>query len=238
MKIHNRFLLLAGALGLASFVQAGIINYGAGNISDTINTAGWKCTVDHGNWIFNAGVVKPGVSSCNPIGAPTPIYPQEVSPASTKPTMTHRWWGSISFMGEMKVGASTDAGYITPDPITARITERGVRILGIPGGLRTGTNDTLYSIPDPFSEVFDGIAVGNTAYSNMEAFLKDFSDGSVTVQWKSGSTAVMEATFVHGSPYVYFTALQGNFVLRTKAADKRGTSGKVDWFCCFKPRLQ
>lgn len=219
MKIHNRFLLLAGALGLASFVQAGINNYGAGNISDTINTASWKCTVDYGNWIFNAGVVKPGVSSCNPIGVPTPIYPQEVSPASTKPTMTHRWWGSIPFMGEMKVGVSTDAGYITPDPITARITERGVRILGIPGGLRTGTNDTLYSIPDPFSEVFDGIAVGNTAYSNMEAFLKDFSDGSVTVQWKSGSTAVMEATFVHGSPYVYFTALQGNLVIRTKAAD-------------------
>lgn len=219
MKRFNRVLLLLGALGFAHASQAAILNYGAGNISDTINTAGWKCTVDYGNWIHNAGVVKPGVSSCNPIGAPTPIYPQEVSPASTKPTMTHRWWGSIPFLGEMKVGVSTDAGYITPDPITARITERGVRILGIPGGLRTGTNDTIYAIPDPFSEVFDGIAVGNSAYSNLEAFLKDYSDGSVTVQWKSGSTAVMEATFVHGSPYVYFTALQGNLVVRTKSAD-------------------
>lgn len=219
MKRFNRVLLLLGALGFAHASQSAILNYGAGNISDTINTAGWKCTVDYGNWIHNAGVVKPGVSSCNPIGAPTPIYPQEVSPASTKPTMTHRWWGSIPFMGEMRVGASTDSGYITPDPITARITERGVRILGIPGGLRTGTNDTLYSIPDPFSEVFDGIAVGNSAYSNLDAFLKDYSDGSVTVQWKSGATAVMEATFVHGSPYVYFTALQGNLVVRTKSAD-------------------
>lgn len=219
MKRFNRVLLLLGALGFAHASHSAILNYGAGNISDTINTAGWKCTVDHGNWIHNAGVVKPGVSSCSPIGAPTPIYPQEVSPASTKPTMTHRWWGSIPFMGEMKVGAPTDSGYITPDPITARITERGVRILGIPGGLRTGTNDTLYSIPDPFSEVFDGIAVGNSAYSNLEAFLKDYSDGSVTVQWKSGATAVMEATFVHGSPYVYFTALQGNLVVRTKSAD-------------------
>ena len=219
MKRFNRVLLLLGALGFAHASQAAIINYGAGNISDTINTAGWKCTVDYGNWIHNAGVVKPGVSSCNPIGAPTPIYPQEVSPANGKPTMTHRWWGSIPFMGEMKVGVSTDAGYITPDPITARITERGVRLLGIPGGLRTGTNDTIYAIPDPFSEVFDGIAVGNSAYSNLEAFLKDYSDGSVTVQWKSGSTAVMEATFVHGSPYVYFTALQGNLVVRTKSAD-------------------
>ncbi|WP_039912280.1 glycosyl hydrolase [Cellvibrio mixtus] len=219
MNRFKRALLLLGALGFAHAGQAAIITYGAGNISDTINTAGWKCTVDYGNWIHNAGVVKPGVSSCNPIGAPTPIYPQEVSPASTKPTMTHRWWGSIPFVGEMKVGVSTDAGYITPDPITARITERGVRLLGIPGGLRTGTNDTIYAIPDPFSEVFDGIAIGNSAYSNLDAFLKDYSDGSVTVQWKSGSTAVMEATFVHGSPYVYFTALQGNLVVRTKSAD-------------------
>ncbi len=220
--IMNRFkraLLLLGVLGFAQASHAAILNYGAGNISDTINTAGWKCTVDYGNWIHNAGVVKPGVSSCNPIGAPTPIYPQKVSPATTKPTMTHRWWGSISFMGEMKVGASTDSGYITPDPITARITDRGVRLLGIPGGLRTGTNDTIYAIPDPFSEVFDGIAIGNSAYSNLDAFLKDYSDGSVTVQWNSGSTPVMEATFVHGSPYVYFTALQGNLVVRTKAAD-------------------
>jgi endo-1,3(4)-beta-glucanase len=219
MNRFNRVLLLLGALGIAHASQAAIINYGAGNISDTINTAGWKCTVDYGNWIHNAGVVKPGVSSCNPIGAPTPIYPQKVAPATSKPTMTHRWWGSIPFMGEMKVGVSTDAGYITPDPITARITERGVRLLGIPGGLRTGTNETIYAIPDPFSEVFDGIAVGNSSYSNLEAFLKDYSDGSVTVQWKSGNTAVMEATFVHGSPYVYFTALQGNLVVRTKAGD-------------------
>jgi endoglucanase Acf2 len=219
MKRFNRVLLLLGALGFAHASQAAILPYGAGNISDTINSASWKCTVDYGNWIHNAGVVKPGVSSCNPIGAPTQLYPQKVAPASTKPTMTHRWWGSIPFMGEMKVGASSDSGYITPDPITARITERGVRILGIPAGLRTGTNETIYSIPDPFSEVFDGIAVGNSAYSNLDAFLKDYSDGSVTVQWKSGATAVMEATFVHGSPYVYFTALQGNLVIRTKSAD-------------------
>ncbi|ACE83197.1 glucan endo-1,3-beta-glucanase, putative, glu81A [Cellvibrio japonicus Ueda107] len=219
MKKFNKLLLLLGVLGLAQAGQAAIINYGAGNISDTVNTAGWKCVVDYGNWIYNAGVVKPGVSSCNPIGAPTPIYPQKVAPATTKPTMTHRWWGSVSFMGEMRIGATTDSAYITPDPITARITERGVRLLGIPGGLRVNGNEYTYPIPDPFSEVFDGIAVGNSSYNNLDAFLKDYSDGSVTVQWRSGSTAVMEATFVHGSPYVYFTALQGNLVVRTKAGD-------------------
>jgi len=219
MKMLKNALLVWGAVALAPVCSATITHYGAGNITDAANPEGYKCAVDHGNWIYNAGIVKPGVSSCSPIGAPTPIYPQKVAPATGKHTMTHRWWGSISFMGEMKVGDPNGAGYITPDPMTARITERGVRILGIPGGLRTSPTATQYSIPDPFNEVFDGIAVGNTEYNNLEAYLKDYSDGSVTVQWNSGSTPVMEATFVHGSPYAYFTALKGNLQLRTKAVD-------------------
>lgn len=215
----RQVLFLLGTLSFIPASEAALSYYGAGNISDSANPAGYKCAVDNGNWIYSAGVVKPGVSSCNPIGTPTPIYPQKVAPATTKPTMTHRWWGSISFLGEMKVGASTDAAYITPDPMTARITDRGARVLSIPGGLRSSATNTQYSIPDPFSEVFDGLAVGNTAYANMDAYLKDYSDGSVTVQWQSAGTPVMEATFVHGSPYAYFTALQGDLVIRTKAAD-------------------
>lgn len=217
IKIKALFLLMS--LGLAHTGYAALINYGAGNISDTINPASYKCVVDHGTWIHNAGVVQPGVNGCNPIGAPTPLTPQLVSPAADGLTMTHRWWGSIPFIGEMKVGDGAGAGHITPDPLTARITDRGVRIMGIPGGLRAGTNDYIYAIPDAVSEVFDGIAIGNTASSALDAYLKDYSDGSVTVQWNNGSTPVMEATFVHGSPYVYFTALQGELVIRTKGAD-------------------
>ena len=157
---------------LAPSAFANVTPYGAGNITDAPNPAGYKCATDHGYWMYNAGLVKPGVSSCNPIGSPTPIYPQLVVPAADKHTMTHRWWGSISFMGEMKVGDPNGAGYITPDPMTARITDRGVRIMGIPGGLRTNPTATQYSIPDPFNEVFDGIAVGNSDYSNLEAYLK------------------------------------------------------------------
>jgi endo-1,3(4)-beta-glucanase len=216
MKTSTR-LLLAGLASLSTAVQAALIPFGAGNISDTINPASAKCVVDNGNWIYNAGVVKPGVSSCKPIGTPTPLLPQKVGPAATQPTMTHRWWGSVPFLGEMKTGASSDAAYLTPDPITARISERGARLLGIPAGLRALTNDTLYAIPDPFSEVFDGLAVGNSAFNQLDAYLKNHSDGSVTVQWNSANTPVMEATFVQGSPYVYFTALQGQLVIRTKA---------------------
>src|SRR4051812_912412 len=131
MRMINRVLLLLGSIALAQTSQAALTNYGAGNISDSANTAGWKCTVDHGNWIYNAGVVQPGVSSCSPIGTPTAIFPQKVAPATSKPTMTHRWWGSISFLGEMTVGDSNKAGYITPDPMTARINNMGVRIMGI-----------------------------------------------------------------------------------------------------------
>lgn len=225
MKTLSKLLWLGAALSAAPLAQAGFTNYGAGNISDTINPAGYGCTVDHGTWIHNAGVVEPGVSSCDPIGAPTPLHPQLVAPAANGPTMTHRWWGSVSFYGEMTIGDPADSAYITPDPVTARISNRGARILSIPAGLQTLDNQTVYQIPDPFSEVFDGIAVGNTAYSDMEAFLKDYSDGSVTVQWRSGATPVMEATFVYGSPFVYFDLLAGQFAVRTKAADggEKGT---------------
>ena len=207
-----------------------ITAYGAGSISDTINPASYRCVVDFGNWIYNAGVVEPAIPACNaasgiPTGTPTPRYPQLTGPAANNPTPTHKWWGSIPFLGEMTVGDPNDAAYITPDPITARITDRGVRVMGIPSGLAPSNDGFLYSIPDPFSEVFDGIAIGNSNFSNMDAFLKDHSDGSVTVEWQSGGVAVMEATFVHGSPYVYIKAYQGDLAVRTLRTDggEKGT---------------
>jgi hypothetical protein len=55
-----------------------ITAYGAGSISDTINPASYRCVVDFGNWIYNAGVVQPGIDACNdstgiPTGTPTPV---------------------------------------------------------------------------------------------------------------------------------------------------------------------
>ena len=198
--------------------------YGAGTIADQINPSSYRCVFDYGNWIYNAGVVEPGISACNtatgiPTGTPVPRSPQLTEPASLKPTATHRWWGSVPFLGEMRIGEPTDAAYITPDPLMARISERGVRIMGIPGGLSIRTDGFLYDPPDPFSEVFDGIAVGNTEYSNLDAFMKDSSDGAVTVEWRSGQTPVMDAVFVHGSPHVYFTVFDGQMVLRTLRED-------------------
>lgn len=202
-----------------------ITAYGAGSIADAINPASYGCVYDYGNWIYNAGVVEPGVSGCDPIGAPTYRTPQVVGEAASVPTPTHKWWGSVSFLGEMKIGDPAGAGYITPDPITARISNKGVRIMGIPNGLGAQGNQFIYSVPDPFSEVFDGIAVANSDYANLEAYLKSYSDGTATVQWQSGNLPVMLATFVHGSPYVFFKAYRGNMVLRTKAADggEKGT---------------
>ena len=207
-----------------------ITAYGAGSISDTINPASYRCVVDFGNWIYNAGVVEPAIPACNgatgiPTGEPTARSPQLTGPAALDPTPTHRWWGSIPFLGEMTIGDANDAAYITPDPMTARVTNRGFRVMGIPSGLATSGDGFLYSIPDPFNEVFDGIAIGNTDFANMDAFLKDHSDGSVTVEWQSGGEPVMEATFVHGSPYAYVTAFQGGLVVRTLRTDggEKGT---------------
>ena len=202
-----------------------VIPYGAGSIGDTIYTSNHRCKFDYGQWVENAGVISTESAvqarGCNqstgiPTGNITKLYPQLAGPAANKPTQTHKWWGSLSFLGEMTVGDANDAAYITPDPISARITNKGVRVGSIPAGMRIiHGGQYYYPIPDHAGEVFDGIAVGNSSYSNLEAYTKDFSEGSVTVIWKSGNTDVMEATFVHGSPYVYFKAYAGNLVVRS-----------------------
>ena len=201
-----------------------ITAYGAGSISDTINPDSYRCVYDFGNFIYNAGVVRPEIDSCNtatgiPTGTPIRLSPQLTGPAATKPTPTHKWWGSVPFLGEMRTGDPGSAGYITPDPITARVSERGIRLLGIPAGLGASADGFGYAIPDPFAEVFDGIAIGNSEYSVLDAYLKDHSDGSVTIEWQAAGVAVMEATLVHGSPYVYVKAFRGDPVVRTLRAD-------------------
>jgi len=206
------------------------IPFGAGSVSDTINSASYRCVVDYGNWIYNAGVVEPGIDGCDgssgvPSGTPTPLLPQITGEALNRPIPTHKWWGSVPFVGEMTVGDSSKAAYITPDPIRARISNTGARVSGIPSSFKSLGNFPRYDGPAPFDEVFEGVAIANSVFSDMDAFLKDHSDGSVTVQWKSGTTEVMDATFVHGSPYVYFKIHQGNALLRTLREDggEKGT---------------
>jgi endoglucanase Acf2 len=214
----------AGA-GIEPPTEYNVIPYGAGSIGDTIYASNHRCKSDYGQWVENAGVISTEHEvqkrGCNqstgiPTGNVTKLYPHLAGPAADKPTQTHKWWGSVSFLGDMTVGDAGDSAYITPDPISARINNKGVRVGSIPGGMRLiHGGQYYYPIPAHADEVFDGIAVGNSSYSNLEAYTKDFSEGSVTVLWKSGNTDVMEATFVHGSPYVYFKAYTGNLVVRT-----------------------
>ncbi|MDD1779771.1 PEGA domain-containing protein [Enterovibrio sp. ZSDZ35] len=206
-------------------VETDVTAYGAGNVANTFNPNGYRCTVDHGFWVSNAGVVEPGVPSCDNIGTPKKRYPQVVPEIAHEPIATHKWWGSVSFLGEMRIGDPNNAGYITPDPITARISERGARIMGIPNALQGQGNLFQYVVPDPFNEVFDGIAIANSKHNDMQGYLKDHSDGAMTVEWRSGSTPVMEATFVHGSPYAYFKSYDGDFQIKTTSTDgfQKGT---------------
>lgn len=209
-----------------------LTSMGAGSYSDTINVASYRCVYDYGNWIYNAGMVEPAIGGCNtdtgvPVGNPIPIQPQRVAPATESPLPTHKWWGSVSFMGEMTIGDPNDAAYITPDPIIARITNKGFRAMGIPGGLKVNGKDYNYPVPDPFAEVFDGIAIAHSSNQDMEAYLKDHSDASVTVQWQSNSTPMLEATFVHGSPYVFINVFEGNLIIKTLREDG-GEKGTFD----------
>ena len=219
----------SGGSSIEPPTEYNVLDYGAGSIGDTIYASNHRCKEDFGQWVENAGVISTDHEvqkrGCNqstgiPTGNITKLYPHLAGPAADKPTQTHKWWGSVSFLGEMTVNDPNDSAYITPDPISARINNKGVRIGSIPSGLQvTGPGQYYYPIPGHEFEVFDGIAVGNSLHSNLEAYTKDYSEGSVTVIWKSGNTDVMEATFVHGSPYVYFKAYSGNLELRTLRQD-------------------
>ncbi|MEZ9540617.1 glycosyl hydrolase [Vibrio sp. 10N.286.48.C11] len=199
--------------------------FGAGNVATKFNPLSYGCTTDYGHWIHSAGVVSPAVAGCDsngrPIGEAQPVIPQVTGKAATQPVQAHRWWGSLSFMGEMQIGNPNHAGYLTPDPMLVRITNTGVRILGIPSGLRgVGADIFQYQIPDPFAETFDGVTITNTEHDQLEAKLQDASDGSVTVEWQTPEdTPVMEATFVHGSPYAFFKVYSGKAELHTFRPD-------------------
>jgi endoglucanase Acf2 len=205
-------------------LQADTILVGSGSIAEQANPEGYICTNDNGSWIHNAGVVEPAITGCDdvagPIGTPTPLLPHLTGPAAQKHTGTHRWWGSVSFYGEMPIGDSSKAGYITPDPISARLSDRGFRVGSIPGGMKSlnSGHGQLYEIPDPFSEVFDGLGFVNSQYQQMTASLYDYSDGSVTVEWRQEGAVIMRATFVHGSPYVFIRVLKGQLEIKSKAA--------------------
>lgn len=191
---------------------------GLGSYSDTINPASYKCVEDYGAWLYNAGVIPfTNLGTCDNVANANPVkrLPQLGGDAAQMHTMTHRWWGSLSFIGEMRTGDANGAAYITPDPFIARISERGLRVMGIPTGLSAGPGGFGYTIPDPFSEVFDGAAIGNSAHSNMDAKLHDYSEGAVTAGWYDGNTLVMEATFVYGSPYIFFEVFSGQPQIKT-----------------------
>ena len=209
-------------------VPYNLTTMGLGSYSDTINPASYKCVEDYGAWLFNAGVIPfTNIGTCDNVASAQPVKrsPQLAGDAAQTHTMTHRWWGSVSFIGEMRIGDPGGAGYITPDPFIARLTERGMRVMGIPTGLSANAAGFGYTIPDPFAEVFDGAAIGNSAHSNMEAKLLDYSEGAITAGWYDGPTLVMEATFVYGSPYIFFEVYSGSPQIKTWPEAQPGQRG-------------
>lgn len=223
-----------GSSGGGNTVDYQIIEHGSGSISTAINSESYRCgSNENATWVWNAGVVNDFIDSCNndtgkPISTPIKRIPQVVEPAANKKLATHRWWGSIPFIGETQISDNPDnvsPAHITPDPIRARVSNVGARIMGIPGGYKLMNTEICancypqYNGPVWSAEVEDGIAVANSNHQNMDAFLKDYSDGSVTVLWRSNDTDVMEATFVHGSPYIYFKVYDGSPIIKTKSED-------------------
>ena len=205
--------------------------HGAGSVGNHISPQSYQCEpADSGGRLQSAGVVHPEVPSCEGLVRPSARQPQMLPPASRKPVMAHRWWGNVTFFGAHAIGDAEGIGHITPDPIMARITERGARIMGIPVGLEVQEDGVTYPVPEPLEEVYDGIALANSLYADLDAFVRDYSDASVTVEWRDGHRPVMAATFVQGLPYVYLSVYRGELVLRTHApqGDRAGIFHEED----------
>ena len=134
-----------GGSGGGNTADYEIINYGAGSISTAINTESYKCgSNENATWIWNAGVVYDFIDSCNnntgkPISAPVKRIPQVVEPVADKKLATHRWWGSIPFIGETQISDNPDnvsPAHISADPIRARVSNLGAKLMGIPSGYK------------------------------------------------------------------------------------------------------
>ena len=103
-------------------------------------------------------------------------------------TMTHRWWGSLSFIGEMRTGDANGAAYITPDPIyCATQSERGAR-LWVSHRVCLLMQVALVT---PFltrsPRCLMVLRLANNAHSNMDAKLHDYSEGAITAGWYDGN---------------------------------------------------
>lgn len=217
--IFSIFLLFS-----ANFANSNPIPFGAGDVSDRIHEKSYGCA--QGGWMYAAGLVENAIADCDPtgdangipIGDPVKRIPQVIDKAAEKPVGTHRWWGSLSFYGEMKNGNVGDEAAISPDPLITRISDSGIRISSIPNGLQLHAEKKVaYHMGLPFDEIFEGVAIANSQHSKLNAYMKDYSDGSVTAQWRDGNTKVMEATLVAGSPYIYFEVFSGQALIRSKS---------------------
>lgn len=194
--------------------------HGAGSVSLSVQPQSYQCQEEREQArLTSAGVVKAQVPSCGGMVQPLPLQPNVVAPVAREPTMAHRWWGNVTFFGAHGVDDPDGPGHITPDPLMARITERGMRLMGIPAGLGVQEKGVTYPVPEPLAEVFDGIAIANSQFDRLDAYVRDYSDGTVSLEWRNGHRPVMSATFVQGSPYVYLSVFRGELQIRTLEPD-------------------
>ncbi len=207
------------------------LTFGAGKVATVFNPKAFECKLDHTYWIINAGVTLPAGDACTKdgklVGKPKTRIPHVTGPADKEPVATHRWWGSVPFLGEMKVdnpdkawrgpdSSPSGTAYITPDPVMAMVNDKGVRVTNLSVGMKTvDENNFQYLNPDLDAEVVNGVAIANSMYDDLNANMKASSDASITIEWESAGQSVMEATFVHGSPYIFVKAFRGKPVLKT-----------------------
>jgi endoglucanase Acf2 len=148
-------------------------------------------------------------STTLPSGAIGPQYSNgqtafpKITTDFSQPIQTNDFWSSLifPFFGD-QYSAPTFA-----HPLNVKAVSNGLQI-GYTSTHTFGGNDYLY----PFS---DQIVVGVSGLSASSTETKSYGDWTVTASWKDADQ-LMEATFGHGLPYVYFKIEGGDAIIASQ----------------------
>ena len=171
---------------------------------------------DYGAWLYNAGVIPfTNLGTCDNVANANPVkrLPQLGGDAAQMHTMTIAGGALCRLLVRcvrvMQMVRPTSSG-----SFIARISERGLRVMGIP----TGLSAAPVALVTPFlTRSPRCLTVQRSATQRTATWTRNCTiiPRCCTAGWYDGNTLVMEATFVYGSPYIFFEVYSGQPQIKT-----------------------
>ena len=127
----------------------------------------------------------------------------KITTAFSQPVQTNDFWSSLIF----PFFNDPHSAPIFAHPLNVKAVNNGLQVGYTPNHIIAGS-DHLY----PFSQQ---LTVGVNGLSASETKTKSYGDWTVTARWEDGDQ-LMEATFGHGLPYVFFKIEGGDAVITSQ----------------------